>query len=102
MAPLSFAQNDHKLPATEGKSLFNVADHRDLCTCAGYTVSFAENPHEAGSVVNLKNAAAHGSERVRDMTSNSNFFSRVSPRVLIDLRDAFAWRAARQKRRKHN
>src|SRR5262249_59427469 len=96
-AGFGLAQNHAKVSSPEGKALFYAPRNGDLAAVARYAIVLAKHPQAAGSVIDLENAIAQSTERVRYRALNPDVLSREAPGVAIDIGDAgLCWTSCRQ------
>jgi hypothetical protein len=91
-----FDQNNGEITATESETLLYASRNRHLRTAARNSLPLAEHPHSASAVVDLKDASAHRSVRIRYPPCNGDLSSGESARVTVNLGYAFARRTSRQ------
>ena len=96
MSRLRLAQDDCEITAAKGEPLLDAPNHGKFGPAGGYAVSFAEDPHRSGSVVDLKHTASHRSKRIGHPARDRDFFARKPAWILVDPGDAFARRTSRQ------
>jgi hypothetical protein len=83
--------------ATKCESLLNYAGNRNFGIGAGDSVMFAENPHFAGTVIDLEDTGADSTKGIHYTARNRDFFAGIAAGITVDLGDAFARGTAREK-----
>ena len=96
MTTLGLLQNNSKVAPPKIEALLNLAGNGQFCAVAGYAIILAVDPHVAGSVVNLEDAAAQCPKRSAHVSRNRDFLAYESAGILVDLGDAGARGAACQ------
>jgi hypothetical protein len=94
VAPFSFPQNRGEVPATEGKTLLDLAGHGNFGPGTGHAELSGENPHRTGFVIELKGSSSNCTIGVDHPSDDGYLFADVATWITIDLRDAHSWRAA--------
>jgi hypothetical protein len=96
VSPLRLSENYGEITAAKGEPLLDASNDREFGPAGGNAESFAKDPHRSGSVVDLKDTAAHRSKRIGHPSRDRDFFTRKAAWILVDLGDALARRASRQ------
>jgi len=103
MAALRFPQDGSKAAATEAEALFNAAGCGYSSTIPRHPKALAENPHRAGAVIDLKDAASQRSKRAADPSGDGHFLAYKSPRITVNVGYACTRRApGKQKARAYD
>jgi len=103
MAALRFPKDSCKAAATEAEALFNATGCGYSSAIPRHPKALAENPHCAGAVVNLKDAAPQRSKRAADPSGDGHFLAHKSPRITVNVGNACTRRApGKQKARAYD
>src|SRR5947209_11095813 len=81
----SLAENHTKGASAKGKALFNATGDGDFVAVAGNAKILAVNPHPPRAIVNLKNAVAERSKRVRHGPVNAHILAGIAAGIFIDI-----------------
>src|SRR5438445_128509 len=75
------------------EALFNAAGCGYSSTIPRHPKALAENPHRAGAVIDLKDAASQCSKRAADPSGDGHFLAHKSPRITVNVGYACTRRA---------
>jgi hypothetical protein len=94
-AALALAQDGGEIAASEGEALLDASGDRQFGAVARDAISFAEDPHGSGAIIDLKDSGSQRSKGIGNVSGDGDIFAGEPGWILVNLGNALAPRASR-------